>query len=251
MEFPKIRQERLSDTIAKTLERLIVDGVFAAGDRLPSERDLSASLDVSRPSLREALHKLETRGLLETRHGGGTYVRDTLGMRLTDPLADLFQRHPQAGVDFIELRKTLDGISAYYAALRGSDADHAAISEKFEAMVVAHASDDPAVEAERDAEFHIAIAEASHNLVLLHVMRGLLDLLRKDVLFNRDILYSRPRARDRLLDQHRAIHDAIIAGDPEAARDAAQAHMAHVEDVMRDRRFSTGAPPEMAATRSA
>lgn len=248
MDFPKIRQERLSDTIANTLERMIVEGAFAAGERLPSERDLALNLDVSRPSLREALHKLQTRGLLETRHGGGTFVRNTLGEQLTDPLADLFQRHPQAGVDFIELRKTLDGISAYYAALRGTAEDHAAISAKFDTMVASHDLDDPAVEAERDAEFHITIAEASHNLVLLQVMRGLLDLLRKDVVFNRNLLYSRPRARDRLLAQHRAIHDAIVAGDPEAARDAAHAHMAHVEDVMRDQRYTASPPtPEAAA----
>ncbi|TVR78793.1 MAG: FCD domain-containing protein [Rhodospirillales bacterium] len=239
MQFPKIRQERLSDAIARTLERMIVEGAFAAGERLPSERDLAIRLDVSRPSLREALHKLEVRGLLETRHGGGTYVRNTLAQQLTDPLADLFQRHPQAGVDFIELRKTLDGMAAYYAALRGSEADRAAISATFDAIVAAHGLDDPTVEAERDAEFHIAIAEASHNLVLLHVVRGLMDLLRKDVLFNRDILYAHPHARDRLLEQHRAVHDAIIAGDAEAARQAAQAHMAHVEDVMRERRIGS------------
>lgn len=237
MEFPKIRQERLSDTIAKMLERMIVEGAFAAGQRLPSERELAAHLDVSRPSLREALHKLETRGLLETRHGGGTYVRNTLGEQLTQPLADLFNRYPQAGVDFIELRKTLDGIAAYYAALRGTTDDHKAITATFEAMVAAHDLENPAKEADRDTDFHMAIAEASHNLVLLHVMRGMMDLLRKDVIFNREMLYSRPRARERLLEQHRAIHDAIIAGDAEGARDAAQSHMAHVEEVMRDHRI--------------
>lgn len=236
MEFPKIRQERLSDTIAKMLERMIVQGAFSAGQRLPSERDLAAHLDVSRPSLREALHKLETRGLLETRHGGGTYVRNAIGEQLTQPLADLLQRYPQVGVDFIELRKTLDGIAAYYAALRGTPADHKAITAAFEAIVAAHDLENPGKEAERDADFHMAIAEASHNLVLLHVIRGLMDFLRKDVIFNRNILYGRPRARERLLEQHRAIHDAIIAGDAEGARAASEAHMAHVEEVMRDRR---------------
>lgn len=113
-------------------------------------------------------------------------------------------------------------MGAYHAALRGTDADRETLSEHFAAMERAHANEDPTEEAERDADFHYAIAEASHNTVLMHVMRGLLDLLRRDVIFNRMRLYKRPDARDVLLRQHRAIYAAIMARDAEAARAAAQ-----------------------------
>lgn len=237
MEYPRIKSERLSDAIARQLEKLILEGVLGPGERLPAERDLAQQLDVSRPSLREALHKLEAAGLIETRHGGGTFVKNAIGDVITEPLIDLFHRHPEAALDFIELRSTLEGMSAYYAALRGTEEDRAILADRFRAMEDAHRLDDPTEEGERDADFHIAIAETSHNIVLLHVMRSLLGLLRKDVIFNRKQLYVRSGARDLLLRQHRAVFDAIMAGDPEAARAAAQAHMTHVDKVLRERQL--------------
>ncbi|SUS04387.1 Pyruvate dehydrogenase complex repressor [uncultured Defluviicoccus sp.] len=233
MDEVDLRPERLSDSVARYLEKLVLEGTLRAGDRLPAERKLAAELNVSRPSLREALQKLEAAGLVETRHGGGTFVRNAFGAALTDPLIQLFHDHPQAAFDFIELRATLEGMGAYHAALRGTDADRETLSEHFAAMERAHANEDPTEEAERDADFHYAIAEASHNTVLMHVMRGLLDLLRRDVIFNRMRLYKRPDARDVLLRQHRAIYTAIMARDAEAARAAAQGHMAEVAAFFR------------------
>lgn len=238
MEYPKIKQERLGDIIARQLEKLILEGVLRPGERLPPERELAHELDVSRPSLREALQKLEASGLIETRHGGGTYVKSAIASAITEPLIDVFQRHPEAALDFIELRSTLEGISAYYAALRGTEEDREMLNDRFRAMEEVHHLADPSEEAERDADFHIAIAEASHNMVLLHVMRGLLGLLRKDVIFNRKQLYAREGSRDLLLRQHRAIFEAIMSGDPEAARTAAHSHMAHVDRVLRDQQLS-------------
>jgi Transcriptional regulators len=237
-QYPKIKQERLSSVIARQLERMILEGVLSPGDRLPPERELAEELEVSRPSLREALQKLEASGLLETRHGGGTYVRNAIADAITEPLAEIFQRHPEAALDFLELRGTLDGMSAYYAALRGTEEDRTIISRRYEAMKKAHTLEDPTEEAERDADFHMSLAEASHNVILLHVMRGLLALLRKDVVFNRMQLYSCPGARDMLLEQHRSIFEAVIAGEADRARQAAQQHMTHVHQFLRERRLS-------------
>ncbi|HYN39771.1 MAG TPA: FCD domain-containing protein, partial [Rhodospirillales bacterium] len=206
--------------------------------RLPPERELAVQLEVSRPSVREALQRLETAGLVETRHGGGTYVRNAFAEALTDPLVDLFHRHPQAAVDFVEFRYTLDGIVAYYAALRGTEADRQILTQRFQAIEAVHGQEDFAEEADRDADFHIAIAEASHNVVLLHVVRSLLELLRKDVIFNRTLLYSHKDARDLLMQQHRRIYECIMNRDAEGARTAAQAHMRHVEQALRDEQLS-------------
>jgi GntR family transcriptional regulator, transcriptional repressor for pyruvate dehydrogenase complex len=238
MTFTKVKQERLADTITRQLESLILDGVLRPGDRLPPERELAQELQVSRPSLREALQKLEGAGLVETRHGGGSYVKNAFASVISDPLTDLFQRHPEAAVDFVEFRLTLDGTVAYYAALRSTEEDRAILTQRFKAMEACHSGEDPGQEAERDAEFHLAIAEASHNIVLLHVMRSLLELLRKGVIFNRNVLYGQQGARELLLHQHRAIYENIMKGDAEAARAAAQAHMRHVDEILRERRLS-------------
>lgn len=232
MEFARIKQQRLSDVIARQLETMILEGVLKPGEKLPAERELAQQLAVSRPSLREALQKLENTGLLESRHGGGTYVRNAIASSLTEPLVEVLARHPQAALDFIELRSTLEGMSAYDAARRGTGEDRAMLTRCFEAMVAAHEAEDGAAEDETDADFHISIAEASHNIMLLHVMRGLLDMIRKDVVFNRAQIYAEDGARERLLGQHRAIYEAIMARDAEAARAAAQAHMAHVRRVL-------------------
>lgn len=237
MTFQKVTQERLSDVIAKQLESLILEGVLRPGERLPSERDLASRLEVSRPSLREALQKLEATGLLETRHGGGTVVKNAFAPTLTEPLADLLQRHPEATFDLLEFRHTLEGSAAFYAAARGTEDDRAELRERFQAMETAHELENPAEEAERDVEFHIAIAEASHNLVLMHVMRELFALLRRGVVLSRMKLYSLPGSREMLLAQHRAIFDGIMAGDPERARDAAHAHIGHVLTVLREQQI--------------
>lgn len=238
MTFTKVKQERLADAITRQLESLILEGVLRPGDRLPPERELSQELDVSRPSLREALQKLETAGLVETRHGGGTFIKNAFASVLSDPLTDLFERHPEAALDFVEFRMTLDGTVAYYAALRSTEEDRAILTQRFRAIEASHAGDDPARDAERDAEFHLAIAEASHNVVLLHVMRSLLELLRKGVIFNRNVLYGQQGARELLLEQHRLIYENIMKRDAEAARAAAQAHMRHVDAVLRKERVT-------------
>ncbi len=238
MTFTKVKQERLADAITRQLESLILEGVLRPGDRLPPERELAQELEVSRPSLREALQKLEAAGLVETRHGGGSYVKSAFASVISDPLTDLFDRHPEAALDFVEFRMTLDGTVAYYAALRSTAEDRAILTQRFRAIEASHVGDDPVQEAERDAEFHLAIAEASHNVVLLHVMRSLLELLRKGVVFNRNVLYGHRGARDLLLTQHRLIYENVMKGDAEAARAAAQAHMRHVDEVLREVRLT-------------
>ena len=92
---PHVRRPRLSDTITDQIEDLIASGKLRPGDRLPAERELAQQLDVSRPSLREALLILESRGLLQARRGGGFNVTDVTAPTITDPLVHLLQRHPE------------------------------------------------------------------------------------------------------------------------------------------------------------
>jgi GntR family transcriptional repressor for pyruvate dehydrogenase complex len=98
-------------------------------------------------------------------------------------------------------------------------------------MEAAHSKRNPADEAELDAEFHLAIIEASHNVILLHMMRSTFDLLREGVFFNRQIMFKNRTTRDLLLEHHRAINEALQARDPEAARDAVVTHLSFVEQA--------------------
>jgi TRAP-type mannitol/chloroaromatic compound transport system permease small subunit len=158
--------------------------------------------------------------------GKRVYLLDLMTVRLFKPLSK-----DVLGRDFLEFRTTVDGVSAYYAALRATDADRELLTSCFESMEKAHETVGPTEEADIDADFHLAIAKAAHNEVLSHIMRSLFNLLRKDVFFNRMRLYSHHGARDLLLNQHREIYEAIIARDPERACSAAESHLGYVKEV--------------------
>jgi GntR family transcriptional repressor for pyruvate dehydrogenase complex len=234
MAFDRVKSPKISDAIVAQLESLILEGTLKPGERLPPERELAQRLDVSRPSLREALQKLETLGLVETRQGGGSYVAAVLAPTLTDPLVNLFQRHPETVYDLLEFRQALEGISAYYASTRATEADRQILQRRFAAMEEAHRREDPVAEADADAELHLSIAEAAHNVVLLHIMRGLFDLLRRGIVSSRDRLYTKEGVREVLLRQHRQLYQALLGSDAEAARSAAHAHLVFVEGTLRE-----------------
>lgn len=227
-----IRPAKLADTIADHLEQLILEGSLRPGERLLAERELAQRFDVSRPSLREALEKLEKRGLLKSGRGGATFVAPMLGDGFTEPLYTALASRPETTFDYLEFRRFVEGSAAYFAALRGTDVDRDLIRECFEKMEIAHQKDDSSDEAETDADFHLAVYEASHNLVMLHIMRSLSDMLRKDVFYNRAKLYQRQGVRELLLEQHRAVYQTVMAGDPDAAKAAAEAHIDFTRDAL-------------------
>lgn len=227
-----IRPTKLADTIAERLEQLILEGSLRPGERLLSERDLAAKFDVSRPSLREAIDKLEKKGLVYSGKGGATYVAPLLGDGFTGPLSEVLRTRPETTFDYLEFRAIVEGSAAYLAALRGTDIDRDLLRDCFERMEHAHGHEDSSTEADADADFHLSIYEASHNVVMLHIMRSLSDMLRNDVFYNRAKLYARQGVRELLLEQHRATYTAIMAGDPQGARAAAEAHINFTRDAL-------------------
>ncbi|MEP5780668.1 MAG: GntR family transcriptional regulator, partial [Hyphomicrobiales bacterium] len=126
--FSQVKHRKISDVIVEQLESMILEGSFSAGQKLPPERELAAQFAVSRPSIREAIQKLVARGVLFSRHGGGTYVSDQLGSAFADPLQDLLSAHDEFLYDQLEFRDALEGLAAYYAALRSTDADKAKLT---------------------------------------------------------------------------------------------------------------------------
>ena len=234
MRFEKVKVPRIADTIVEQIERLVLDGVVKPGDRLPVERELAEQLNVSRASLREAIAILESRGLISSRRGEGTFVRDVMTPSLTAPLQELIQRHRGSAYDIIELRHGLEAVAAYYAAQRCTDDDRHILNTCFERLQKAAASGDPAEEAEADLGFHMAIAESAHNFALAHTMRGLFDLLRQELGDGLGRLRAHPQKREALMAQHAAIHRAVVERDADGAREAAHAHLAFIEAALRE-----------------
>ena len=233
----EIRPQRVAEAVADRIEQMILQGVLRPGEKLASERDLAEKLGVSRPSLREALASLEQRGLVVGGRAGATVARFL--KPFAAPLGELFADKPRVTADYFEFRRLVEARAAGLAAQRATDIDRRAIGDIVARMKAAHAHDDPHEEAESDVDLHIAIYEAAHNVVFLHVMRVLSELLREGVFYNREQLYRRAGARDALLAQHLAIADTVLAGDVDAAQRAADQHIKFtfetVEDIRRDR----------------
>ncbi|MGX0977791.1 GntR family transcriptional repressor for pyruvate dehydrogenase complex [Roseovarius sp. MBR-51] len=234
MPFQKVTPEKLSTAVTRQIEKLILQGILRPGERLPAERDLAEKLGVSRPSLREAVAELQDKGLLSARAGAGIYVADVLGSAFSDALIRLFADHEEAVFDYIGFRRDLEGLAACRAARLASDTDLQVIQTVMDKMEAAHKKTNPADEARLDAEFHMAIIEASHNVIMLHMMRSMFQLLREGVFYNRQVMFKQRTTRGALLDQHRAINAAIQARNPEAARTAVNDHLNYVEKALAD-----------------
>ena len=232
MTYQRVKQPKISDVIMSQLEAMILESSLKPGQQLPPERELAAQFEVSRPSLREALQKLSTRGLIVSRQGGGSFVSENIGSSMVDPLTELFSTHPEAQHDLLEFRHALEGVSAYYAALRCTQVDKERLQACYVALQTAHDEKLFDQETKADAQFHMAIAEASHNAVLLHTMRSLFTLLHKNIYANLESVYPKRDTRQRIHNQHRVLLEAIIAEDPEKARNAAHDHLAFIEEAI-------------------
>jgi len=174
---------------------------------------------------------LQDKGLLAARPGAGVFVADVLGSAFSPALIELISSHEQAIFDYIALRRDLEGLAAERAARLGSDTDLKLIDTVFHRM--ADAPDEgPEADARRDVEFHMSIIEASHNVVMLHMMRSMFDLLSDGVVYNRQVLFKQSTRREELLEQHRQINSAIQARNPDAARSAMTAHLTFVEAAL-------------------
>jgi GntR family transcriptional repressor for pyruvate dehydrogenase complex len=136
-------------------------------------------------------------------------------------------------------RRDMEGLAAERAATVGSDTDLKVVASVFAKMEAAYQKRSSAEEARFDADFHMAIIEASHNVIMLHMMRSMFDLLRQGVFYNRQVMFKQRTTRLALLDQHRAINDAIQARDPAGARAAVEAHLDYVASALHAQQKAT------------
>lgn len=238
MSGSAIKSEKAAESVARHIEALILEGALRPGEPLLPERELAKRLDVSRPTLRDGLKALQEKGLLQAADGRGLCVSHLGAAAISDPLLTLLSERAELADDYLEFRDIVECQAAALAAKRANDIDLRRIHACLERIDRAHAAADPGHEAEADTELHLLIYEASHNLVLLQVMRALSGNLRRDVVHNRGQLFTLPGTREQLREQHRAIAQAIIARDSGAAHEAAHGHLAYIRRRLREIRES-------------
>ncbi|MEN3373947.1 FCD domain-containing protein [Dechloromonas sp. ZS-1] len=228
----KLQVTRISDAIASTLEGRILEGSLKPGDRLPPERELAADLGVSRPSLREAIQKLASKGLVQSRQGGGTYVTEKLESAFSDPWAEMMLNHPNLREDMLEFRRMLEGQAAEWAAERATEADLMRLEKAYSALMAAFESDNTVQRSEADIAFHQAIGDAAHNVLIGHLSGALLNLMQDNIRLNLGELKTVPAASRLLMTQHTAIFEAVRDKKPQAARSAAETHIDFVRETL-------------------
>jgi DNA-binding FadR family transcriptional regulator len=211
----------IKERVAGQLRGLIEAGSLQAGEQLPSECELAEQLGVSRSTVREAVQFLGALGLVEIRHGSGTFVR--ADGDLPSEWLQWTQRHQVEVHELLEVRRGLEAVAAELAAERSDDllAMEAALAD-MEAAI-----DGPDVPGlvEADLAFHTALAAASGNTALRH----LTESLGRELLRERGAIWSEPGRPERSLREHRRIYEAVSAGDALGARTALVDHLLSVE----------------------
>jgi GntR family transcriptional repressor for pyruvate dehydrogenase complex len=215
--------------IIADLEGKILDASWRKETRLPSERELAASLAASRTTVREAIQRLVARGVLETRRGSGLHVSSHPRAGLSAPWLQLISESPPMRADTLEFRLVFECAASRFAAERATQAELANLDAILDRMEQAVYNGDVEAEALADAEFHTALAGASHNLMMDHFHASVIAELREHITSNTfdasHIDADAKRLAWMRLEQHRAIYKAVRARTPDAAFNAMYAHI--------------------------
>jgi GntR family transcriptional repressor for pyruvate dehydrogenase complex len=237
--FEKIAQKKVSDRVFDQVRNLITSGQLRPGDRLPAERELTALLNVSRSSIREAILKLECLGFVAQRHGEGTFVRSVTETPLTDFLQELIEKDDFIE-DLMEIRAVLETWGASAAAAHALPEEIAAMEACLEDMRRARGAG--RINHALSVRLHVLIASASHNRFLEHVMATISSWIERVTPKVYAATSDELAIYDQLLDQHAAIVAAIGRGDHAGAFRAMTEHLQYAAQIARQIRRPPNAP---------
>lgn len=215
---------QVGDGLANTLEKMILDGSLAHGERLPAERELAVTLGCSRTSLRDALRDLQLKGLVERRPGRGTIVVDPQERNFENVLLDKLDGEQRQILEIMDLRSVIEPSIAARAARRATKRDIDGLKQILADM---EAGDLDAA-ADFDLAFHSHIAQATHNPILVQLIKDAskwIDQTRRQALFSEE-------RKARSLAAHYEILEAIEGRDDVAAFEAMSRHIEAVNGLL-------------------
>ncbi|MDO5376227.1 FadR/GntR family transcriptional regulator [Staphylococcus rostri] len=224
----KISRPKIYEQIANRLIEQIENGVLQEGERLPSIQKLAKEYGVSNASVREALNALRIIGLVEMKHGYGTFVKQK-----TPQLFDFISQAltPKRVKEILELREVVELSTVQFAAKHRTEdmlAEMQLALNDMEQAMRTHQSGEAA-----DLRFHLAIAKASDNELLYELLHNISDLIQQTMKGTRHIyLYNREKTMERLLEEHIAILKAIEQQNAELAKQRMTSHLAEVRQTL-------------------
>jgi len=222
-----VRSSRLYEQIVQQVEESIQKGQLKPGDQLPPERELAEQFGVSRTAVREAVKALREKGLVEAYPGRGTFITDGTSYTIRQSL-DRMMRSGNEGFAFLaEVRQILEPEIAALATTRADDEALEAMRKQVEIMDTA--KEDPDAFIEADLDFHLALAEAAANPIILSLIDSIVGLLREQ----RMGIFQVEGGPERGQYHHKKILQAVEHRDAAGAREAMKAHLTQVGDDSR------------------
>jgi GntR family transcriptional repressor for pyruvate dehydrogenase complex len=221
-----IKKTRVAEEVADRIRVLMLDGTFPPGEPLPSERHLAERFGVSRGSIRDALRTLETIGLLETRHGQGTYPHELSVDRLVAPLASVMAYRSDLQDELLDVRRMFEPAVARVAAQRATEEDLADLQRILDTQRQKLKTGQSAIV--EDTAFHAILARSTRNRVVMSIMATLNGLL---VDSRTQSLQQKGRPA-RSIDGHEAVVAALRRRDAEGASQAMYTHIDQIADLM-------------------
>lgn len=230
MRVEQVRTRKMSEDVAEQIKKIISDGSLKPGDKLPSLRSLSESFNVGQSTIREAFSALKTIGLIETRQGEGTFVREHHPMTLHEPISDFLLINKEDIIDLLDVRKMLERGTVALAAKRRTEEDLFTMGRVLEQM--GHDLHSDSFGEEADWAFHFAIAEASRNNIVISLMEELSSKIKSGLKASRLQMYVTPGMPERLLAEHRKIFHAIERQDVHEAEKSMVNHLVGVQEQL-------------------
>lgn len=223
--YKAVRTSRLYEQIVRQIEESILKGALKPGDRLPAERELAQRFEVSRTAVREAVKALREKGLVEAFTGRGTFITDGTSQAIRQSL-DLMVKigQPDGSTHLAEVRAILEPEIAALAATRVEEQDLVTMREAV--AVMDRTMQDPDAFIEADLDFHLSLAEAAANPLILSLIDSIVGLLREQ----RMRIFNVDGGPERGQFHHKRILEAIEQRDPGKARQAMQAHLQQIRE---------------------
>ncbi len=222
-EYEAIQSERLYTKIVDQIQRRIMAGELKEGDQLPSERELAEQFRVSRTAVREAVKALSEKGLVQIRAGRGTFVTNGTLQAVRDSLGRMMRIGQLDGTgELVEVREIIEPEIAALAATRATQEHISAMQEAV--SIMDRSLEDANAYIEADLDFHLALAEATQNVMILTLIDSIVDLLREQ----RIRIFHVEGGPQRGQIYHKRILDAVMHHDAAAACEAMQAHLEQV-----------------------
>ncbi|WP_454861568.1 FadR/GntR family transcriptional regulator [Peribacillus frigoritolerans] len=231
MVYKKIKPKKIYEEVSDELYEMIRSGSLKPGEQLDSIQQLAENFQVGRPAIREALSALSSMGLIEIKQGEGTFVKTFDPAIMNHPLSAALLMDQDNIKHLLEVRKILESGTAEVAAKKRTEENLIELKDMLFNME--KVSDDEELSDKADISFHVAVANASQNELLITLMNHVSELMTEKMRdIRRAALYSEEMTLKQLYQQHVRIYDAIVAQDEDGARSAMLFHLQSVEESL-------------------